>query len=164
MNVWWVYHYADPPTGMATRSFDIAHHLISRGFDFTIFSSNFNYYSLRNTRNLGHRLWTYETIEGIRFAWLKTPSYRRSKARRVLNMLVFGFVTVCCGVVSRERPDVVIGVTVHPMAALAAWILSKLKRARFVLEVTDLWPESLVEFGHVSRGSLVTKVLLLVER
>jgi glycosyltransferase involved in cell wall biosynthesis len=50
-----------------------------------------------------------------------------------------------------ERPDIVMGSTPHLFAALAAWRAARRHRVPFVLEVRDLWPESLA-VGNFTRG------------
>ena len=57
-----------------------------------------------------------------------------------------------------------IGVTVHPLAALAGYVIATLRRARFLIEVTDLWPETLVQLGRLSPTSPATYLLRGLER
>jgi glycosyltransferase involved in cell wall biosynthesis len=68
------------------------------------------------------------------------------------------------GIRLHPRPDVIIGVTVHPLAPLAAYAVARLKRSRFCCEVTDLWPETLIQFGDLSPRSPVAWGLRAVER
>ena len=165
MNLLIVNHYADPPAGLATRSFDIAKSIVEAGNTCTILVSNFSHYRFEPLRHVGgFRLWTDETIEGVHFVWLRTPGYRGNDMRRVLNMLVFSVLAVCAGIGVRPRPDVVIGVSVHPLAALSGWVIAKLRRARFFFEITDLWPETLIQFGMLRRESAVAKALAALER
>lgn len=164
MRIWIVNHYADPPEGFATRSFDIARRLVERGHPATLFVSNFNHYRLANVRPLGWRLWRSERIDGVTMVWIRTTAYRGNDWRRVLNMFSFAGLAFFAGLTRRGRPAVVIGVTVHPMAALAGYYLARVKRARFLVEVTDLWPETLIQFGRLSRHSLPARLLVRLER
>lgn len=54
------------------------------------------------------------------------------------------------------KPDVIIGSSVHPFAAVAAALLAKKYSVPFVFEVRDLWPETLVAMGRWSEHSLKT--------
>jgi glycosyltransferase involved in cell wall biosynthesis len=62
------------------------------------------------------------------------------------------------------RPDVVIGSSVHPLAAWAGLRLARRFGAKFVFEVRDLWPLTLIEMGRLERRNLSAKFLLYLER
>lgn len=165
MHIWVVNHYADPPDGLATRSFDLARRWVEKGHPTTIFVSNFSHYSHRPVRAVPFpRLWLEEDVQGVRMLWLSCPEYSGSDWRRVINMIVFALLAVVAGAARRPRPDVVIGVSVHPLAALAGWTLARLRRARFFFEVTDLWPETLIEFGMLRQDSFTAQWMKRLER
>jgi glycosyltransferase involved in cell wall biosynthesis len=165
LRIWIVNHYADPPDGLATRSFDLARRWVEKGHPTTIFVCNFGHYHLKPVREIPFpKLWLEENINGVRMLWLRAPGYNRNNWRRVLNMLTFGTLAVIAGTTRREHPDVVIGVSVHPLAALAGWTLAGIKRARFFFEVTDLWPQTLIEFGMLAPKSLTARSMQRLER
>jgi glycosyltransferase involved in cell wall biosynthesis len=165
VRIWVVNHYADPPDGLATRSFDLARRWVEKGHPTTIFVCNFGHYHLKAVRHIPFpRLWLDEDIEGVRMVWLRSPGYTRNNWQRVVNMLTFSTLAIVAGVFRRERPTVVIGVSVHPLAALAGWLLARLKGARFFFEVTDLWPQTLIEFGMLAPESLTARSMQRLER
>lgn len=164
MRIWIFNHYADPPDGMATRSFDIASRLTAAGHPSTIFLSNFSHYYFKPMRRLGWRLWRREKLQGVTLVWLRTSHYRSNNWRRIANMVSYMFLAFGASALSLERPDVVIGVSVHPLAALAGYFIARLRRARFFVEVTDLWPETLIQFGRVRRDSSTARVMRGLER
>jgi len=165
VRIWVVNHYADPPDGLATRSFDLARRWVEKGHPTTIFVCNFGHYHLKPVRTIPFpRLWLDEDVQGVRMVWLRAPGYTRNNWRRVVNMLTFSTLAIIAGTSRRERPGVVIGVSVHPLAALAGWLLARIKRARFFFEVTDLWPQTLIEFGMIARGSLAARSMQRLER
>jgi glycosyltransferase involved in cell wall biosynthesis len=164
MRIWIVNHYADPPDGLATRSFDIARRLIEKGNPTTIFACSFSHYHLKPARRLGWRLWREEDIEGVRYVWIAGTPYRKNDWRRVLNMLVFTVLAFVAGAVRRERPQVVVGVSVHPLAALSGYFLARIKGARFFFEITDLWPETLIDFGRLRPDGRAARWMRTLER
>src|SRR5438034_271772 len=164
MRIWIVNHYADPPDGLATRTFDIARRMVERGHPTTIFVCSFSHYHLRPARALGWRLWRDEDIDGVRMTWVAGNAYRDNDWRRVLNMSRFSMLTFLIGAFRRERPDIVVGVSVHPLAALTGYYLARLKRARFFFEVTDLWPQSLIEFGRLRADGIAAGSMRRLER
>jgi glycosyltransferase involved in cell wall biosynthesis len=164
LRIWVVNHYADPPDGLATRSFDIGRRWVEQGHPTTIFACAFSHYHLRPARRLGWRLWRDEDIEGVRYVWIAGPAYKGNDARRVLNMLTFSALALVAGTLRRERPRIVVGVSVHPLAALSGYFLSRIKRARFFFEVTDLWPETLIDFGRLSPQGRTARAMRRLER
>ena len=164
MNLWVVNHYADPPDRQSTRSFDLAKKLVECGHKVTIFSAGFSHYSFKEERVHGREKWVEEYCDGVRFIWLRTFPYRKNDWRRMLNMATFCWRAFWVGCKLREKPDVISGVSVHPFAALTGWILSALKGSRFFVELTDLWPEVLIDFGRLSRHNPVTWTLRALEK
>src|SRR5205809_5222134 len=104
MRLWIVNHYADPPEGMATRSHDIGHWLVSQGHEVTMFVSAFSHYTFRETRELGVLPFRIERIDGVRYVWVRTVPYSRNDFARVLNMLSFALQAVVLGGLLRPRP------------------------------------------------------------
>jgi len=65
---------------------------------------------------------------------------------------------------SLPTPDVVIGSTVHPFAVWSATRIAKRHGAAFVFEIRDLWPQTLIELGRISRHSVQARLLAWLER
>jgi glycosyltransferase involved in cell wall biosynthesis len=148
-----VNHFAvAPDMGGGTRHFEMGRELVRRGWSVTVAASDFHLHArtyLRR-RDAADRAPRTETIDGVTFAWLWAAPYEKNDHRRVWNWVSFG------GSLSRwvhvaERPDVIVGSTPHLLAALAAWRAARHHRVPFVLEVRDLWPESLA-VGGARRG------------
>lgn len=162
--VWIFNHYAEGPDGQATRTFDLSKRLVRSGHRVTIFASSFSHYKLQETRLRSGQLFTDEVIDGVHFRWLRTVAYTRNDLRRVLNVASYGISAFFSGLLTRERPDIVIGVSVHPLAALVAWIVARVKRAKFYVEITDLWPEVLIQMDLLNRSHPPAVILAWVER
>jgi glycosyltransferase involved in cell wall biosynthesis len=162
--IWIVNHYAGGPSHQATRSFDFAKQFGEQGHDVTIFASSFSHYTLHDVQS--HKGWlpASEEIDGVKFVWVKTYPYTANDWRRSLNMLTFTAGTLWAGLTRRQRPDAVFGVTVHPLAAWAGWLLAKLKKGRFFLEVTDLWPDTLIEMGAIRPRGISARIMAGFER
>lgn len=164
MKVWIFNHYADTPDRQTTRTYDLSKRLADRGHRVTIFAAGFNHYTLKEERIRPGETWREEDWNGVRFIWLKTHPYHGNDVPRILNMIGYSWRAFWLGLNLPEQPDAIIGVSVHPLAALTAWALSAVKKTRFFFELTDLWPEVLVDFGVLSPRSPVTWALRLWEK
>lgn len=103
-----------------------------------------------------------------RFLWLPTRPYAGSGVGRMLNMLGFAWSVVRAGWRPRRLgltpPDVVVGSSPQPFAALAGWLIARRHRVPFVLEIRDLWPESLVAILGVRRHHPIVLLLGAIEK
>lgn len=164
MNVWILNHYAGSPADQATRTYDLSKKLVERGHDVTIFAAGFSHYSFKEEHIRGEEKYREEQWYGVRFIWLRTLPYRSNNWRRIINMMNYSWRAFWLGTKFQEKPDVIIGVSVHPLAALTGWCLSRIKRSSFFVELTDLWPEVLIDFGMLSPRNPLTYVLRALER
>ena len=161
--VWIVNHYASAPDRPAgSRHFDLARNLSARGHRVTVFAAGFNHETGREERLTRGRLYRSERFGGVEFVWLRTLPYRGNTWRRRLNML--SFLAAFLVVQTRwRRPDVIVGSTVHPFAAFGGWLVARLRDARFVFEIRDLWPQTLVDLGALRVGSPGERLLRYLE-
>lgn len=151
LNIWWFSQYASTPDQQFTAQHDLAKRLVSRGHRVTIFAAGFNHYKFKEVRLKDGEDWRAEEWEGVRFIWLRTSPYNANDRRRVVNMFSYATRAFVVGRGLKERPDIIIGTTIQPLAAASAYLLSLVKRVPYVFEVRDLWPLTLIEFGKLSR-------------
>lgn len=166
MKIWIVNHYAIPSSRAGgTRHHDLARHLVRRGHDVTIIASSFDHVTRREMVLVSGEEYRVEEIEGVRFLWIRTPPYSGNSLARVRNMVAFSYRILqkfFCKLLG--KPDVIVGSSPHPFAALAAERLATRYRVPFVLEVRDLWPETLIQLGHFYRYHPFVLLLESVER
>jgi glycosyltransferase involved in cell wall biosynthesis len=161
--VWIFNHHANTPSRPAgARHYSLGKELARRGVDVTIFAAgNLNALAPISTGR-GRALMSREIVDGVRFIWLRTMPYRLSDWRRKLSMVNYAVLVIPASL-TRPRPDVVIGSTVHPFAALAGWVAAKMRGARYVYEVRDLWPQTLVDLGALSPHGVGARTLWAIE-
>ena len=161
--VWIVNHYADAPDRPnGPRHFQLARQLVEQGRTVSIFAAGFSHLGGREERVPPRRLYRVTHFDGVRFVWLKTFPYHGNTWRRQVNML--SFLVVFLVVQARfKRPDSIMGSTVHPFAALGAWLAARARGARFVFEIRDLWPQTLVDLGEMREGSPGERLLRAIE-
>ena len=89
------------------------------------------------------------------------PSDNKSNFKRISNYTSYLVTSVIKGVFLKS-PDVVIATSPPIFAALGGLIIAKLKGAKFVLDVRDIWPESAVQMGSI-RNRVTIKFLEWLE-
>lgn len=148
MRVWLINHYALPPSEPGgTRHYTLARQLIRNGHEVTIIASSFNHVTGKQMGcSYGKRL-IYKEFGGVPFLILRVPEYHNNIAR-LWNMFVFAFkVWLGLGTKTMRKPDVVIGSSLTLFAAFASERLARRLDIPFVLEIRDLWPQTLIDMG-----------------
>lgn len=164
-HVWILNHYAAEPGGVgSTRHFHLARNIASFGWQATLIAASVELNSGRQ-RLAAKENWRLETLNGVPFLWIRTPEYQGNGVGRMLNMLAFAWrVLLPSYTGSLQKPDIVIGSSVHPFAALSGAWLARRYRIPFIFEVRDLWPQTLIELGRLRARSLTARLLRFLER
>lgn len=110
------------------------------------------------------RLTSTEQDGGVRV--VRTAHFVRPNKGSFNRAISYSSFTVCAAVksVPIRNVDVVIGTVPQPLHALAGWFKARLSKSPFVLEVRDLWPESIVGTGQSSENSMSYRILGKVAR
>src|SRR5690606_11745374 len=104
------------------------------------------------------KLFTDENRDGIRViqAWLwATPSKRI--VLRLLSQLSFMLICMIRGLFL-PRPNVILIENQPIFTGLAGWLISKVKRKPYVINVSDFWPEYLAVAGITKETSSVYRI------
>ena len=143
-------HYAFPPgSGGITRNFDMFSRL--RGWQPHFYAANINHTS-------GERM----TVDNPRYTLVPIPQYKGNGVKRVLGWVAFA---AGAGARALARPaDVIFASSPQILSPAVGMVVAALRRKPFVVEVRDLWPESLVSGGALKEGSALHKVLQGLEK
>jgi len=163
LKIWMVNQYAIPPDRSGgTRHYSLARELEKRGHEVTIFASCFDYMKREQLPTFRDESQDYE---GVKFCFIDSSSYEKNGVSRVKNMISFSsnFLKVAQRKTG-DLPDVIYGSSPSPFAAQAAMRLAKRFGIPFVLEIRDLWPETLVEVGGMSRFHPFVIWLSMIEK
>lgn len=82
--------------------------------------------------------------------------------KRILNYLSFMFSSVLLGTSKVGKPDIIIATSPQFFVAVAGYIISRIKRCKFVFEIRDIWPEEIVAVGAL-KNRLIIKALETLE-
>lgn len=164
-HVWVLNHYAQEPGGAGgTRHYSLARHLRSHGWQSSVIAASVELNTGRQ-RLADGELTRLVDFDGIPFLWVRTPQYEGNGGGRMGNMLTYAVRVLMPSVTkSLERPDVIVGSSVHPFAAWSGAILANRFGVPFIFEVRDLWPQTLVDLGRLREKSSITKLLRRLEK
>ncbi|MBD9400646.1 glycosyltransferase family 4 protein [Comamonas sp. CMM02] len=162
--VWILNHYAQEPGGAGgTRHFHLAEYLQKLGWQATVIAASVEHQSGHQRLQAGEEQ-RCDDFNGVPFLWVRTPEYRGNGGGRMRNMLHYTWrVMLPRTTRALSGPDVIIGSSVHPFAAVAGALLARRFKVPFVFEVRDLWPQTLVDMGRLRDDAFVTKVLRKLE-
>ncbi len=164
MRILFFSHYF-PPEGNApaSRTYENCKAWVRDGHDVTVVTCVPNspdgvvYEGYRN------RLRQREVVDGIEVVRVWTyVAANKGTMLRILNFVSYMFSAAFFAMFMR-RPDIVIGTSPQFFCGWAGLIVSKLRRLPFILEIRDLWPESIYAVGAMRNAPLL-RFLELVEK
>jgi glycosyltransferase involved in cell wall biosynthesis len=137
-----------------TRHHELARYLAAQGHRVTVLAGQVSY--LTGERLPGQGWLGRQADEaGIEILRCYTaPGWHRSFVRRMLSFFSFMGSSLIVGM-SVPEVDVVWGTSPPIFQAVTAWALARFKRARYLLEVRDLWPEFAVAVGVLRNPLLI---------
>jgi glycosyltransferase involved in cell wall biosynthesis len=152
--------YYPPETGAPqARLSDLAKWLAKHGHEVYILTAMPNYPRGRIHAGYGgffHR----EEEEGIRI--IRTyiyPTKSTSLTLRLFHYFSFVFSSFVIGSAALPEVDYILTETPPIFLGITGWLLAKLKKARWILNLSDLWLESVKDFGFLSEENFIYQLL-----
>jgi lipopolysaccharide/colanic/teichoic acid biosynthesis glycosyltransferase/glycosyltransferase involved in cell wall biosynthesis len=134
-----------------------ARELAARGHEVEVLTGFPNYPGGRVYPGYRIRPWMREQIDGISILRVALyPSHDNSAIGRILNYASFAISAALTGTALIKTPDIVY--VYHPPATvgLAAMVIRLFRKAPFVYDIQDLWPDTVALSGMMSRPAAVT--------
>ncbi|PKN45920.1 MAG: glycosyltransferase WbuB [Deltaproteobacteria bacterium HGW-Deltaproteobacteria-20] len=133
------------------------------GHDVTVIAGTLNYTTGKVPAHCQGRWVTCEQDGRVRVLRCHVPStYARSYAGRMWSFFAFTLSSMSA-VTLAGRSDVVVATSPPLVTALTGAFAARWGRVPWIFEVRDLWPESAVTTGVLSRGSPLTHLLYRLE-
>ncbi len=156
MKILFLTHYFPPEVNApANRTFEHARRWVTDGHDVTVVTCVPNHPKGVVFPGYRNRLLQEEQTDGIRVVRVFTfVTPNEGFLRRSLNYGVFA-VAAGLACLRLPRPDVVVATSPQFFCGLAGAAVALLKRRPFVLEVRDLWPDSIFQLGQLRSPRLL---------
>lgn len=148
------HHASAPDVGGGGRHYELAKSLSEKGHEVTVIASS--YAGGKKQYYFSEEVVTKKFNDNFTFVRLKTkPAYSNSLTRFVNYNDYKSKASKYDDF--KTAPDVIIASSVHPLAWIAGYKLSKKYNAKFIVEVRDLWPLSMYEdlSGLVRKGAFI---------
>lgn len=165
-HAWIINHYAPfvEKDGWVGLHLEMADELAGGEWDVTVLAASTSHPGGRQQLHQGEqrRSVQWRNTESL---WIRSAEYSGNGLSRIRNMGSFG-VKLMLPATTRQlpKPDVVIGRVVNPVAAWASARLAKRFAVPFVLEISDIWPDTLVQLGKLGKRSAPARALGALEK
>lgn len=137
----------------ASRTFEHCREWVRSGHRVTVVTCAPNFPKGKVFDGYRNRLWQIEEMAGIRVIRVWTYiTANEGFAKRILDYLSFMFSAILASLFVR-RVNVVIGTSPQFFAACAAYVTGVLKRAPWIFELRDIWPESIRAVGAMKESA-----------
>lgn len=159
MHIWFVaQHFLPEPGAPAARVKSLATNWIKQGHTLQVLTGHPFTPAGTPYEGYGKKPAFYtEQMDGMTVArhWLH-PSSQGELGQRLWGQISFALSLLRnLFKPSGPKPDVVVASVPTFFAVISAWLIARRFKAKFVLEVRELWPEILVELGQIQPGGLL---------
>jgi glycosyltransferase involved in cell wall biosynthesis len=156
MRILFISHYYHPEgNAPATRVYEMTRRFVEQGHEVTVITGVPNvpdgvvYDGYRNRWRQRERVAGVEVIRV--WTWLAANA---GTSKRIANYVSFMLTATLAGLFAR-RPDVVIATSPQFFCGWAGVLVSALRRLPFVLEIRDMWPESILAVGAIMNPRII---------
>jgi len=163
MHILYIHQYFATPKGSTgTRSYEFARRWVAKGHKVTMLTSTAQ---LTSEDMAQASSWFFKrfTVEGIDVLTLAVP-YRQQMGvfKRCLSFLAFLLLASVIALFA-GKVDVVYATSTPLTVGIPALVARWFRRKKFIFEVRDQWPQSVIEIG-VIKNKLLIKVLVWLEK
>jgi glycosyltransferase involved in cell wall biosynthesis len=149
--------YYPPESGAAqNRLSDLARRLAAFGHSVSVLTALPSYPKGEVYEGYRGRFTMSEVDNGINIVriWIYATK-KRNFVPRLVNYISFAALSLFVGYVKLRKPDVVFVESPPLFLGFSGYLLAAMKGAKFVFNVSDLWPESAVALGVLRNRNLI---------
>ncbi|MFZ5980748.1 MAG: glycosyltransferase family 4 protein [Candidatus Zixiibacteriota bacterium] len=159
MNILIVTQYFPPERGAVRRLYEFARYFVTQGHSVSVLTAIPNYPDGVVPEGYKGKFFFMEELEGVKVyrSWV-LPASNNNPGRRMIGFITFLVTSLINSFRLKGKYDLVLASTPPVTSPVIGWLLSKIRRCRFVIEVRDLQPESSEDFGNLKQ-SLFTRTI-----
>lgn len=163
LSLLFISQYFPPETGAApTRVDALTKRWANEGHDVTVLTSAPDYPEGEIYNGFDNSWLQHEVHNGVDVFYTKTyPASNSGFLHRSLKFVWFMFAAIFASFWLRT-PDVVISTSPQPFTGVSGWVIARLRKAAFVFEVRDLWPESITALSDLDNRILISSLDTLI--
>ncbi|MDP4177083.1 MAG: glycosyltransferase family 4 protein [Bacillota bacterium] len=165
MKILFLTQYCPPEVGAPqNRIFEFAKQLRKFGHEVSILTAMPNYPKGEIFDEYKGKKIVLEEVDDIKI--IRTSIYatkEKTFTKRLRNYLSFTFSSVMTGSKYIDKQDVIITESPPLFLGWSGYVLSKRKKAKYVFNVSDLWPESAVKLGVLNNKMFIAMSTWLEE-
>ena len=146
----------------ASRTYDHCLEWVKKGAEVTVITCFPNFPKGEIFEGYKNSLYKKETINGIKV--IRVWSFIAPNSgffKRSIDFLSYGLMSFIVGCF--QSFDIVIGTSPQFFAATSAFFISICRSKPWIMEVRDLWPDTIVTLGSLKRNDLIFKILKGIE-
>ncbi len=153
MRILIVTQHFPPEKGAVRRLFEFARYFVKNGEDVSVMTAIPNYPDgVVPPKYRGHFFFK-EEMDGVKvYRSYVLPASNQYPGKRMIGFVVFLLTTLINSFRLKDKFDIVLASSPPVTSPVIGFLLSRLKRTRFIIEVRDLQPESSEDFGNLNRG------------
>ena len=148
-----------------SRHFYLAEQWVKLNNEVYVFTSNSNH--LTDKLPKFKDKYFYEEINGVKTYWLNTLLIKKgnySSFLRMLSWIHFEFLILLKNKKNINKPDVILISSLSLLSVISGLYFSWKYKAKFIFEVRDIWPKSLIELSNLSKWNPVVLFLSIIEK
>jgi len=143
--------------------YELAEDLVEKGFQVTVITRFPKNYIDKIDKKYTGKLFSREKMSGINVIRLYSFSFlRHIPLIRGLSQFILSGLLVVGGIVSGKQ-DIILAYSPPLPLGISAYLLGKIKKAPFIFNVQDIFPQSVIDLGLL-RSKILIKISELMER
>lgn len=160
--IWFINKDAAPLEYYAThtRTVKLAQYFQDNGYDVKLFCSSFVHNRDINLIE-SNKSYIEKEYNNIPFIFIKTNKKSSNGIKRMINYFLFAY-KILKNKSEFIKPDIIIHSPRIPFDFLICYLAKKLK-VKYIIDITDLWPEAFERFGLVSSQNIILKLFYKIE-
>lgn len=138
----------------ANRTFEHCKEWVKDGVEVTVITCAPNFPKGRVYEGYKNKFIQKEVIDGIKV--IRVWSYITSNEgffKRILDYISYAFMAFWVGLF--QKTDLIVATSPQFFTAVSGWMLAFFKQKKWVMEVRDLWPESIMAVGAMNRNLFI---------